>query len=169
MVLQSIDKQRYRHRLNRIMLVLICLFIGLSVLISSCLIAGFNRPAGENMDLNMLGVALAFVICYFGLQRVKHHPYLTEFNYVLILKHELNLIQRKHRQIKQAAHANHLNAMTILLFSYHGSKQLWLLDDNVLHLEQLEFDLASLEAQLAQLNLNLTPDQYRRDMLAEFS
>jgi hypothetical protein len=168
MLLKPIDKQLYRTRLHRIMVVLIICFMSLSVAFSTGFIAFFNRPPGENMDLNMLGVACAFACCYFAIQRLKPHPYFYEFAYVLSLKHELNLIQRKIRNIKKAAASDDISALTVLLFSYHGSKQLWLLDDNVLHMEQLEQDLALLEAQLAEKNLQLQPEQYHRELLAQF-
>jgi hypothetical protein len=168
MLLKPIDKQRYRSHLHRIIMVLVVCFIGLSVTLSSGLIALFNRAPGENMDLNMIGVAIAFATCYFTVQRLKQYPYFYEFAYVLDLKHELNLIQRKNQAIKKAAANDDIDALTILLFSYHGSKQLWELDDNVLHLEQLEQDLVLLEAQLAEKNLNLQPAQYQRELLSRF-
>jgi hypothetical protein len=168
MLLKPIDKQRYRAHLHRIMVVLIICFISLSVAFSTSLIALFARQPGENMDLNMLGVAVAFACCYFAIQRLKPHPYFYEFAYVLNLKHELNLIQRKIRVIKKAAASDDISALTILLFSYHGSKQLWQLDDNVLHLEQLEQDLVMIEAQMAEKNLQLRPEQYSRELLAQF-
>lgn len=168
MLLKPIDKERYRTHLRRIIAVLVISFISLSVTISSSLIALFQRVPGENMDLNMVGVAIAFACCYFAVQRLKSHPYFYEFAYVLELKHELNLIQRKIRVIKKAAAIDDLNALIILLFSYQGSKQLWQLDDNVLHLEQLEQDLVMLEAQLAEKNLQLTAAQYTRALLAQF-
>jgi hypothetical protein len=168
MHLKPIDKDRYRAHLRRIITGLVISFISLSVVFSSSLIALFQRAPGENMDLNMVGVAIAFGCCFYVVQRLKSHPYFYEFAYVLDLKHELNLIQRKIRAIKKAAASDDMNALIILLFSYEGSKQLWQLDDNVLHLEQLEQDLVMLEAQLAEKNLQLTASQYSRELLAQF-
>jgi hypothetical protein len=168
MQLIAIDKTLYRERLRKIIVVLIVSFLGLSVGISSLFIELLQRAPGENLDLNVLGVGIAFACCFFTLQRFKSNPYFYEFFYVLQLKHELNLIQRKVKAVKKAAAADDLTALTILLFSYHGSKQLWTLDDNDLHLEQLEQDLVMLEAQLAEKNLHLTIEQYQRNMLDRF-
>ena len=168
MQLIAIDKTLYRERLRKIIVVLIVCFLALSVGISSLLIELLQRAPGENLDLNVLGVAAAFACCFFSLQRFKSHPYFYEFFYVLQLKHELNLIQRKIKAVKKAAAADDITALTILLFSYQGSKQLWTLDDNDLHLEQLEQDLVMLEAQMQEKNLHLTVEQYQRNMLDRF-
>ncbi len=60
------------------------------------------------------------------------------------------------------------DAILVMLFNYHGSRQLWLLDDNVLNLQELEVQLQQLEQQIQQLGLTVTIADYHRALLDKF-
>lgn len=168
MRLTEIDKDTYRSHLNVTIVVAIAIFATLGVGISTLLIKFFGAEQGNNFLLNLLGVATAGVIAGWCLQRLKNTAYFYEIAYVWDLKHELNLITRRLTQLQQAADQNDIDAIIVLLYNYHGSRQLWQLDDNVLNLQELELELIQLEDKIRRLGLNLQPAQYQRSLLHKF-
>jgi len=58
--------------------------------------------------------------------------------------------------------------MTILSFSYEGSKQLWQLDDNTLLMEELSLWQAELEALQLRFNVSVSKENYQRALLQDF-
>ncbi len=168
MQLIEIDKARYRRHLNITITVAVVSFAILGVGLSSLLIHFFGAAPGENFWLNLLGVAIAAVIVGKTLQNLKQRPWFAEIAYVWQLKHELNLINRRLRSIQAAVKADRKQAIIVMLFNYHGSRQLWLLDDNILNLQELELQLQQLEQQIQRLELPVTVADYRRELLDEF-
>lgn len=168
MQLIEIDKARYRRHLNITITVAVVSFASLGVGLSSLLIHFFGAAPGENFWLNLLGVAIAALLVGKTLQSLKARPWFTEIAYVWQLKQELNLINRRLRALQAAVKVNDHNALIVMLFNYQGSRQLWLLDDNTLNLQELEVQLAQLELQIQQLNLPITVTDYHRNLLDNF-
>lgn len=168
MQLRQIDKHRYRSHLNMVIVCSIALFSALGVGISTMLIYFFGNAPGENFYLNLTGVAIAGVIAATVLKRLKHTRYFHEVAYVWDLKYELNLIHRRFRQLQKAAGQFEPTAVVCMLYHYEGSRQLWLLDDNVINLQELEADMAQFDSKIRQAGLALCASQYRREMLEQF-
>lgn len=168
MQLKEINKDTYRGHLNVIIVFAIGFFAAVGVGISSLLVFYFGAAAGDNFFLNLLGVSIGGAIAAFCLHRLKSSAYFYEVAYVWDLKQELNLINRQLSQLKRAAADNNVDAIIILLYNYHGSHQLWQLDDNVLNLHELELELIQLEDKIRQLGLKLEPNQYQRALLNKF-
>lgn len=168
MQLQSIDKATYRQRLNKLIGGCVVLFATLGIGLSALLIDWFGAEQGQNFWWNVTGVAIAVFVVGSLLQHCRKQDWCREIDYVWTLKHELNLITRKFRALKAAAKQNDRDALIVLLFSYEGSKQLWLLDDNDLNLAELNQDLALLQAQIASLPFSVELGDYHRDLLNKF-
>lgn len=168
MQLRQINKQQYRSHLNVIMISSIALFSAMGVGFSTILIYFFGKAPGENFYLNLTGVATAGLIAAVVLKKLKHTRYFDEVAYVWDLKYELNLIHRKFRQIQKAAAQNDHTAAICMLYHYEGSRQLWLLDDNVLNLQELETEFSQFEQKIRQAGLNVSASDYRRHMLEHF-
>lgn len=132
MQLVSIDKQRYRQRLNRITVLSILALLVISLSSSTLLITLFGSSDGSNFWLNFAGVVIGCLVVGVSLKRLRRHPYFAEVAYIWDLKHELNLIQRKLRAIQAAAEQNDPTALLVLAYSYAGSRLIWQLDDNTL-------------------------------------
>ena len=62
---------------------------------------------------------------------------MVEVVYVWDLKQQLNKIRRKQRKIEAAIENNDKDAMIIMNFMLHGSKQLYELDDNTITMDDL--------------------------------
>jgi len=168
MQLIDINKHTYRSHLNVIIVLAIAFFAAVGVGISSLFVFYFGAATGDNFFLNLLGVSIGGAIAAFCLQRLKSSAYFYEVAYVWDLKHELNLINRKLSILKRAANDGNVDAILILLYNYHGSRQLWQLDDNVLNLQELELELIQLDDKIRQLGLKLEPNQYQRILLTKF-
>jgi hypothetical protein len=168
MQLKDINKDTYRSHLNVIIVLAIAFFAAVGVGISSILVFYLGSADGDNFFLNLLGVSIGGAIAAFCLHKLKNSAYFYEVAYVWDLKHELNLINRRLSQLKRAANDGHVDAIIILLYNFHGSRQLWQLDDNVLNLQELELELIQLEDKIRQLGLKLEPNQYQRQLLTKF-
>jgi hypothetical protein len=168
MQLKDINKDTYRSHLNVIIVLAIAFFAAVGVGLSSVLVFYFGSVAGDNFFLNLLGVSIGGAIAAFCLHKLKSSAYFYEVAYVWDLKHELNLINRRLSQLKRAANDGNVEAIIVLLYNFHGSRQLWQLDDNVLNLQELELELIQLEDKIRQLGLKLEPNQYQRQLLTKF-
>jgi len=168
MQLKDINKDTYRSHLNVIIVSAIAFFAAVGVGISSVLVFYFGSAAGDNFFLNLLGVSIGGAIAAFCLNRLKTSVYFYEVAYVWDLKHELNLINRRLSTLKRAANEGNVDAIIIMLYNYHGSRQLWQLDDNVLNLQELELELIQLEDKIRQLGLKLEANHYQRTLLMKF-
>ena len=168
MTLTDIDKTRYRRRLNHVFIGSGLALAAISLLLSQLLIYLFPDASGSHFHWNAIGVLVAAAIVGFCLSHYRHHTYLTEVLYVWELKRSLNKITRKMRKIEAAAKQGNINAMQALQFSYAGSRQLWLLDDNILIMEELAVKQAELDALASQFNVTLNIADYEESMLDEF-
>lgn len=168
MQLIPIDKRRYRSHLNVIIVCSIIAFATLGVGLSSLLIAVVGNPPGENFLLNLIGVGTAGFLALVVLKKLKTTEYFREVSYVWDLKYELNLIHRKFQNVKKAAAALDHSAIICLMFHYEGSRQLWLLDDNVLNLQELETEQLQFDSKVRHAGIDASPSQYCRDLLEQF-
>ncbi len=168
MKIKEIDKEQYRHRLNRVMVAVIAVLTVAALSISTALIYFFADDSGSNFIFNLAGVVLGGGLVLQLLRHYRHHPYMSEVMYVWDLKHELNLINRKIRKIEQAAKQGDVTAMQVLHFSYQGSRQLWLLDDNTITLDELRPLMDRLGEQAKNQGITLDVDAYSRDALSQY-
>ncbi|MEE2002563.1 DUF3087 family protein [Alkalimonas sp. MEB108] len=168
MQLKTIHKERYRNRLNRIIIASILALAGISLGSSTLLIQLFSAPGAGNFWLNFTGVVLGCLVVGTALKRLKSHPYFFEVAYIWDLKHELNLIQRKLKAIQIAADRLEPEALTILAFSYAGSRLIWQLDDNTLVLSELNKADNALQQKIADAGLRISAEDYRRQLLEKF-
>jgi len=185
MKLIEIDKIRYRHRLNRVIIAFIAGLTLLSVGFGSLLIWLFtesslgqitttdvvdvNQAPVSNFKYNLIGVILALFSCAAVLNRVKTSLYFYEIYYVWRIKQLHNLIFRRLKKIKQAAEQDQLEALIILTFYYQSLEQIYLLDDNTLTMSSLKDQQNKLKQQLEQKNLNISTDQFDKAMLLSYS
>lgn len=165
MLLIEIDKTRYRRHLNIVIVACVgFLFIG-SLGIAQLLIALFPAAEGTHFHWNLLGVVVSVLILLFLFKKTKQHPFLVEVVYVWELKQALNLIARKMRQLQTAAKMGDPKALLALQFSYSGSRQLWLLDDNTITLASLDKSQAELDQLLAKYDISIDITEYNSNLL----
>lgn len=168
MLLIEIDKARYRRHFNIVMLICITFLALGSLGIAQLLIVLFPAPEGTHFHWNLLGVVITVVIEAAVFKVNKQHPFLTELVYVWQLKQALNLIARKMAKLQTAAKMGDKNALLALQFSYSGSRQLWLLDDNTITLSNLDKAQAELEQLLVKYNFSVDITKYNSDLLKGF-
>lgn len=169
MQLKKIDKSLYRQRLRRISILSVLALLIISFACSALLIQLFSEPNSGNFYYNLAGVILGCLVVGFTLKKLKYSsPYFAEAAYIWDLKHELNLIQRKLKAIQAAAAKNDQAALTILSFSYAGSRLIWQLDDNTLMMSELNQADSALQQQIEALGVTISADQYQRELLARF-
>jgi len=168
MQLRTIDKGLYQKRFKRVALAVAVSLALMALLFSTLLIALLGDASANNTALNGTGVLLASALLVMVLRKLEAHPYFAEVAYVWHLKQELNQISRRMNKIKAAAQQGNQQAMTILSFSYEGSKQLWQLDDNTLVMEELSLWQAELEALQLHFNVRVTKEDYQRRLLQAF-
>lgn len=168
MQLRTIDKSLYQKRFKRVALGSAVSLALLALLFSTLLIALLEDGSANNTTLNGAGVLMALALLVMVLRKLKMRPYFAELAYVWDLKQELNQIGRRMNKIKAAAQQGNQQAMTILNFSYQGSKQLWQLDDNTLVMEELSLWQAELEALQLRFNISVSIEDYQRGLLRAF-
>ncbi|AWB66120.1 DUF3087 domain-containing protein [Saccharobesus litoralis] len=165
MQLKSINKQRYREHLNKVIVGTIAIFATLSLGLSTLIIQLFTDGEGTHFWINLGGVVLAMIIVWQILKAYQNHDYLTEIKYVWDLKQTLNLITRAHKKIQAGVDNNNPSAMRILLFSYKGSQQVYQLDDNTITMSELNQKIAALEEKMTALNLPIEGDVFQHEWL----
>ncbi|MDP2561556.1 DUF3087 family protein [Psychrobium sp. 1_MG-2023] len=168
MKIKNIDKTRYRSHLNKIIIVCIVALLLGSIGISQMLILLLSQPDADNFYFNLMGVVLTLVSILMTLSAFKHHPFMTEVYYVWQLKMEINHINRKLRHVEQGIESQQHAAFVIMNFFYHASRQLWTLDDNTISIDSLTIKEQQLAGLLAQNNLKVSTDDYKRELLTNY-
>jgi hypothetical protein len=165
MQLELINKQRYRRHLNIVIAACITILVIGSLGIAQLLILLFPDPSGSHFYWNLLGVVMTCLSLVYLLLKFKDHDFMTEVTYVWDLKQSLNKITRAMRKLTIAANQGNQNAMNALQFSYDGSRQLWLLDDNVLTLQSLDHSQKELDQLAIKYDFLLDAKNYHSDLL----
>ena len=169
MELMEINKRRYRKHLNIVIALVIVALMALALLFGQSLIILLSSPQGDNFIFNLVGVAMAAVICLFVIWSVRGHQFMSEVVYVWHLKQGLNQIYRKNTKIEKAAFDDgNERAMVILNYYYQASRQLYTLDDNTITLESLQERVDKLQQAMEAKNLKPQPGDYHADMLKEY-
>ena len=168
MQLKDIDKSRYRKHLNIVIAACIAVFVVGSLGIAQILISLFPDPDGSHFHWNLSGVILTGILIGFTLNKNRNHPFMTEVTYVWELKQTLNLITRKMRKLQSAASEGNVTAMTMIQYSYAGSRLLWKLDDNTIVMEELAIEQAKLDALANKYKVTLDIEAFDVSDLAQF-
>ena len=135
---------------------------------SALLIYFFSNPESSHFMHNLAGVVIAAAFVGFLLTKLRQHPFMFEVVYVWDLKQQLNRIHRKQRKIEGAVEEGDHDAMIIMNYLYRGSKQLYLLDDNTITMEDLAIKIQALDSRMEAAGLSLSTDSYDPSMLDRF-
>lgn len=168
MRLENINKKTYRKNLNKLIVVIIIALAVGSLGVSQLLIFMFTDRQGSHFALNLTGVAVTAAGIAWFLNRIRHHSAMREIVYVWNLKQELNRIYRKSKKINAAVETGDKDAMTALIFSHHGSKQLYKLDDNTVTLEDLEKASQQLKQTINAHGYEISVEDYHSELLKKF-
>ncbi|MBE0369500.1 DUF3087 domain-containing protein [Pseudoalteromonas aurantia] len=168
MLLEAINKARYRKHLNYVIGACVVALTGGSLGVAQCLIALFPDPDGSHFHWNLLGVIVTSLMVAMVLLKVRRHSYMYEVVYVWDLKQALNKITRKMTKLKTAAEQGNVDAMLAIQFSYTASKQLWELDDNLITMDDLATWQAHLDTLLKQYNVTVDIKEYNAVLLKQF-
>ncbi len=168
MSLEDIDQKIYTKRLRLVMLAVVVALCVISIPFSAVLIVLIGSAEGGNVILNAIGVAVAAVIVVAVLKRTSGHPWMHEVVYVWRLKQQLNRITRKFKAVTEAADRGERDAIIALNFSYRGSEQLYILDNNTITLDDLRLKITALDAQICDLELEISVDDYREELLEQY-
>lgn len=168
MQLQQIDKKTYRRHLNQLIIVLIVFLTLGSVGIGQLLIFLLTDRSGTHFWLNLLGVAITATTLAWLLHRFRNHPWMHEIAYVWDLKQELNRITRRLKKVREGVERGEKAAMTVLNFSYRGSRQVYQLDDNTITLTELDKSIAELEQAIKDHGFEISVSDYDPTMLQNY-
>ena len=168
MQLREIDKTRYRKHLRLVFAGMAAVLIIIAISTSALLINLFSTPEASHFMHNLAGVVIAAFFVGFVLTKLRQHPFMFEVVYVWDLKQQLNRISRKQRKIEAAADEGNHDAMIIMNYLYRGSKQLYLLDDNTITMEDLAVKIEVLGSRMEAAGLSLSTDSYDPSMLDQY-
>ena len=168
MQLREIDKTRYRKHLKVVFAGMVAVLTIIAISTSALLIYLFSNPEDSHFMHNLAGVVIAAFCVGFVLTKLRQHPFMSEVVYVWDLKQQLNRIHRKQRKIEDAIEEDDHNAMIIMNYMYRGSKQLYLLDDNTITMEDLNIKIQVLDNRMEAADLSLSTDLYDPSMLDRF-
>lgn len=168
MQLKEINKVRYSKHYKimfaGIAFVLLIIAPGTSALFISL----FSNPEGSYFFHNLAGVVVGVAIVAIVLTKFRQHPFMVEVVYVWELKQQLNRIRRKQRKIEVAIENNDKDAMIIMNFMLHGSKQLYELDDNTITMEDLLRKIQIHDERMEATGMSASTDSYNPAMLKRF-
>jgi len=168
MQLREVDKTRYRKHLKVVFAGMVAVLIIIALSTSALLIYLFSNPESSHFMHNLAGVVIAAAFVGFLLTKLRQHPFMFEVVYVWDLKQQLNRIHRKQRKIEAAVEDGDHDAMIIMNYLYRGSKQLYLLDDNTITMEDLAIKIQALDSRMEAAGLSLSTDSYDPSMLDRF-
>ena len=168
MQLREIDKTRYRKHLKVVFAGMVVVLIIIALSTSTLLIYLFSNPDDSHFMLNLAGVVIAAFCVGFVLTKLRQHSFMSEVVYVWDLKQQLNRIHRKQCKIEAASDEGDHNAMIIMNYLYRGSKQLYLLDDNTITMEDLDIKIQVLDSRMESAGLSVSTDLYDPSMLDRF-
>ncbi|MCY0967198.1 DUF3087 family protein [Parathalassolituus penaei] len=164
MELRDINKTVYKKRLNRLqgsmVVALFVLGLGLAELYR------FLWANGESSTfLNAAGVATALILVGGAVYRIRHQPWMSDIVYMWRLKQELNRIYRRSARLEKALAENQYEALCAQYFSLHGSRHLYVTEDNTLTLPELDEKIAAFDERLQSLGMTISIDDYEPSML----
>ena len=168
MQLREINKIRYRKHLRIVFVSIVSALLIIAPGTSALFISLFSNPEASYLFHNLAGVVVAAAIVAFVLNKFRQHPYMFEVVYVWDLKQQLNRIHRKQRKIEAAIENNDKDAMIIMNFMHHGSKQLYELDDNTITMEDLLRKIQVHDERMEAAGLSSSTDSYNPAMLKRF-
>ena len=168
MQLREINKIRYSKHYRIIFAGIAFVLLIIAPATSALLISLFSNPEGSYFFHNLAGVVVGVAIVAFVLYKFRQHPYMYEVIYVWDLKQQLNRIRRKQRKIEAAIENNDKDAMIIMNFMLHGSKQLYELDDNTITMEDLLIKIQIHDERMEAAGLSSSTDSYKPAMLDLF-
>ena len=168
MKLRKIDKSRYRKHLRIVFAGIAVALLIIALSFSTLIINLFSSPEVTHFWHNLAGVVFSAVIVAYVLNKYRQHPFMTEVVYVWDLKQQLNRIYRKQRKIEAVLEGSDHDAMIIMNFLYHGSKQLYELDDNTITMEDLLIKIKLLDIRMEAAGLSLSTDSFDPVMLDRF-
>ena len=168
MQLREIDKNRYTKHYRIIFAFIAFVLLIVAPASSALFISLFSNPEGSYFYHNLSGVLVGVVIVTFVLAKFRQHPYMVEVVYVWDLKKQLNKIRRKQRKIEAAIENNDKDAMIIMNFMLHGSKQLYELDDNTITMDDLLRKIQIHNERMEAAGLSISTDAYNPAMLERF-
>lgn len=167
MILQNIDKATYRKNLNILIAVTIVALLVIAIGSSTVLIHLIGEPGGSNFVLNVVGVCCAVAVVASVFYRIRTESYMREIWYVWRLKQELNAIYRHSKVLKQALENNQPQALIVAYYNLNASIQVYELDDNTLTINELKKELSVVEEKIQSLGMEVTTEDYHRDLLKE--
>jgi len=168
MQLKEIDNIRYRKHYKIIFAGIAFILLIIAPATSALFINLFSNPEGSYFFHNTAGVLVGVAIVTFLLNKFRQHPFMYEVMYVWELKKQLNRIHRKQRKIEAAIENNDKDAMIIMNFMLHGSKQLYELDDNTITMEDLLRKIQIHNERMETAGLSSSTDSYDPAMLERF-
>ncbi len=167
MEIKKINKEVYRKKVNLVIGGFVVLLALSSLAFSTLLISLFGNTniqpeqSTGNFHWNLIGVLLSLVTSFSLLNQFKTRPYMKEVLYVWKIKQVHNKIYRKLKNIKSAASADDLKALTILKFYYTTQRQVFELDNNTLTMGSVNKELEAIER--IEVNKSLSLDTTRFD------
>jgi len=167
MQLHDIDKERYSKHYKQIFIGVIVILMVVALSVSTLLIHFIGDEDG-NFLLNLVGVVVGAFIVGGLFRKYREHDYLREVIYVWDLKQMLNKIYRKQKQIKQAMTEGDRTAMVIMNWSYHGSRQLYHLDNNTITMEELNREMVNLDKLLEQHGYEIELNEFNETLLSGY-
>ena len=168
MQLREIDKIRYRKHYKIIFAGIAFVLLIIAPAASALFISLFSNPEGSYLFHNLAGVVVGVAIVAIVLTKFRQHPFMYEVVYVWELKQQLNRIHRKQRKIEAAIENNDKDAMIIMNYMLHGSKQLYELDDNTITMEDLLIKIRVHDERMEAAGLSSSTDSYNPAMLKRF-
>lgn len=165
MRLRPIDKARYQTRFRMVFVAIVAALLVISLSTSTALITTLSTPEASHFWHNLGGVVFAACMVAIVLNQLRAHPYLEEVFYVWDLKHALNRIHRKMKAVEAKVAEQDREAMIVLNFMYHGSRQLYELDDNTITMDTLLPKLMAHEQKMQDAGIDTSTDLYQPAML----
>jgi hypothetical protein len=160
--IHAFDPVLYRRQTRRSTLFIALIFLSLAMLLSTLAVHTWGTPGGDNLRLNIAGVAVGFLLSALLVRQVFwSQPWMAAAVYGWRLKRNLMRVTNVMHQVEAGVSAENPAALKLLRFYHQGLSQMHQLDANTSALSQ---EQRAIDAHRQRLEtLGIDSDQPRLD------
>lgn len=153
--LTDIQPEAYRQQTRKATWIIITMFVALAMLLSSLLVLFFGETGGDNLRLNMAGVAAGVVITA-ALVRLlfSKQPWMAANVYGWRLKRSLMSVTNVMHNVTDGVTAQNQTAMKLLRFYHLGLIQMHHLDGNTSEISQMLHEVDEHKLRMQEMGID---------------
>ena len=152
--LVTINPDDYRQQTRKATWIIIIVFAALAMLLSCLSVMFWGEPGGDNLRLNIAGVATGLLITAALVRLFSKQPWMAANLYSWRLKRSLMSITNVMHHVTAGVAEQNISAMKLLRFYHLGLMQMHQLDANTSEISQMVTEVNEHKQRMQELNIN---------------